>query len=97
MQLSQQQNYNMNNLTLLNEKVPTETELKEIIVNYVGKVLNPNSDDITIQQVIEVFSKEFPEFLLALAEENWINGYTQALKDVEFRNKNNEKLYQKQE
>tara|TARA_Y100000114_G_C11763900_1_gene331879 strand:- start:4781 stop:5044 length:264 start_codon:yes stop_codon:yes gene_type:complete len=87
----------MNNLTLLNEKVPTETELKEIIVNYVGKVLNPNSDDITIQQVIEVFSKEFPEFLLALAEENWINGYTQALKDVEFRNKNNEKLYQKQE
>ena len=79
MQLSQQQNYNMNNLTLLKEKVPTEAELKEIIVNYVGKVLNPDSEDITIEQVVEVFSKEFPEFLLALAEENWINGYTQAL------------------
>tara|TARA_R100001509_G_C4760277_1_gene179486 strand:+ start:330 stop:593 length:264 start_codon:yes stop_codon:yes gene_type:complete len=87
----------MNNLTLLKEKVPTETELKEIIVNYVGKVLNPDSEDITIEQVVEVFSKEFPEFLLALAEENWINGYTQALKDVDFRNQSNEKLYQKQE
>ena len=84
-------------LTLLNEKVPTETELKEIIVSYVGKVLNPEQDEITISQIIEVFSSEFPEFLLALAEENWINGYTQALNDVNFRNQNHEELHKKEE
>ena len=80
----------MKNLSLLKEIVPSETELKEIIVNYVGKVLDPDEDDITIEQVIEVFSKEFPEFLLAIAEENWVNGYTQALNDVGFTKKNEE-------
>ena len=86
-----------NKLSLLGETVPSETELKEIVVNYVGKVLNPESENITLEQVIEVFSKEFPEFLLALAEENWVNGYTQALKDVEFRNNKNEKLHSTKE
>jgi hypothetical protein len=28
-------------------------------------------------------AEEFPEFLMALAEENWIRGYHQALNDVE--------------
>tara|TARA_R100000278_G_C5406126_1_gene141390 strand:+ start:268 stop:549 length:282 start_codon:yes stop_codon:yes gene_type:complete len=71
----------MRNPDLLKEVVPTESELKEIIVNYVGKTLNPKEDEITVEQIIEVFAEQFPEFLLALAEENWINGYTQALAD----------------
>ncbi len=33
--------------------------------------------------IVEVMSEEFPEFLMALAEENWIRGYRQALTDVE--------------
>tara|TARA_R100001510_G_C7472490_1_gene88141 strand:+ start:251 stop:520 length:270 start_codon:yes stop_codon:yes gene_type:complete len=73
----------MKNEELYKEVVPTETELKEIIVNYVGKVLNPEAEEITVEQVVEVFASEFPEFLLVVAEENWINGYTQALKDTE--------------
>ena len=73
----------MINNELYKEVIPTETELKEIIVNYTGKVLKPDTEEITVEQVIEVFAKEFPEFLLAVAEENWINGYTQALKDTE--------------
>ena len=28
-------------------------------------------------------AKEFPEFVLALAEENWVRGYQQALDDVD--------------
>ena len=31
---------------------------------------------------IDVVSKEFPEFVMAFAEENWIRGYHQALDDV---------------
>ena len=62
----------MKNPNLLKEVAPSESELKE---------LNPESDEITVEQIIDVFAEQFPEFLLALAEENWINGYTQALKD----------------
>ena len=77
------------NRSLLKEKVPTETELKEIIVNYVGEKTEPENDEVTVEHVINVFAEEFPEFLLALAEENWVNGYTQALKDVEYFEKRN--------
>ena len=33
--------------------------------------------------VVETVADEFPEFLLAVAEENWIRGYKQGLLDVE--------------
>ena len=71
----------MKNPNLLKEVVPTESELKEIIVDYVGRTINPETDEITVEDIINVFAEQFPEFLLALAEENWINGYTQALSD----------------
>ena len=29
-------------------------------------------------------AKEFPEFVLTVAEENWIRGYQQAMIDAEF-------------
>lgn len=72
----------MKNPNLLKEVVPTESELKEIIVNFVGNTISPESEEITVEQIINVFAEQFPEFLLALAEENWINGYTQAIKDT---------------
>jgi len=71
----------MKNPDLLKEVVPTESELKEIIVNYVGNTIKPETEEITVEDIVNVFADQFPEFLLALAEENWINGYTQALND----------------
>ena len=32
---------------------------------------------------VEVFAAEFPEFLMAIAEENFLRGYQQALDDFE--------------
>ena len=72
------------NNDLFKKILPSESELKEIIVNYVGKTLEPDSDEITVDQVVEVFADQFPELLLVIAEENWINGYTQALSDVDY-------------
>ncbi len=46
--------------------------------------MNPQKDEVTIELITEVFTEEFPEFLLVMAEENWINGYTQALSDMDF-------------
>ena len=87
------------NPDLTKEVIPTESELKEIIVDYVGNKLNPEEDTITVEQVIEVFADQFPEMLLALAEENWVNGYTQALIDVEYMKEKNvsEEVHNKKE
>ena len=93
----------MKNEDLLKEIVPSESQLKEVITNYVGNFLNPESDVITVEQIIDVFAEQFPEFLFVVAEENWINGYTQALNDLKYieSEKDNpvvsEKLHKKQE
>tara|TARA_Y100000004_G_C8674793_1_gene310781 strand:- start:237 stop:527 length:291 start_codon:yes stop_codon:yes gene_type:complete len=60
-----------------------ESELKLWLVNYVGDKTNPENGDVTVENIIDVMAEEFPEFLMALAEENWIRGYHQALTDVE--------------
>lgn len=60
-----------------------ESDLKLWLVNYVGEKTNPTNGDVTVENIIEVMADEFPEFLLAIAEENWIRGYHQALTDVE--------------
>ena len=70
---------------LLKQTVEAEDgkPLKEMIVNHVGEKLNPEDGDITVEMILEVVAEEFPEFVLALAEENWVRGYHQALCDVE--------------
>ena len=68
---------------VLKNAVLTDTELKTWLVEYVGNK-NQNSDkNVTVEMIVEVVSREFPEFLLAVAEENWIRGYHQALNDVD--------------
>ena len=65
----------------LNETVSADTGLKELVVNYIGERL-ARSEEITVDMAVEVFAAEFPEFLLAVAEENFLRGYEQALTDV---------------
>jgi len=72
----------------LNETVSSETGLKELVVNYIGERLAV-SEDVTVDMAVEVFAAEFPEFLLAVAEENFLRGYEQALADVETMEKQN--------
>jgi hypothetical protein len=67
----------------LDEKVEPDNELKTWLVNYVGNKCSPDDDQVTVEMVIETLSQEFPEFLMAFAEENWIRGYHQGLADVE--------------
>jgi hypothetical protein len=65
------------------KKVEDENELKELVVQYVGDKLQPESGDVSVEMIVEVFAEDFPEFLMVVAEENWIRGYHQALTDVE--------------
>ena len=68
---------------VLEEVVKKETPMKEWLVNYVGESHSPENEEVTVEMIVETMSEEFPEFLLALAEENWIRGYRQGLTDVE--------------
>ena len=57
--------------------------LKKYLVDYVGEKLGDTSDEVTTEMIVEVMSKEFPDFLLVIAEENYFRGYAQAIKDYE--------------
>ena len=67
----------------LKEEVEVTNELKEYVVQYVGNKVQPENGNVDIEMIVEVFAEDFPEFLMAVAEENWIRGYHQALEDVE--------------
>ena len=67
----------------LNNIVEKDNGLKEFIVNYVGDKTDPENENVTVESIIEVMANDFPEFLMAVAEENWIRGYHQALVDVD--------------
>ena len=56
---------------------------KQFLVNYTGEVLQPEDEKITVGMIVETVAKEFPEFLMAVAEENWVRGYEQGVKDLE--------------
>jgi len=60
-----------------------ENELKAFLVEYVGEKEKPENDEVTVEMIVNTMAKDFPEFVLTVAEENWIRGYQQAMVDVE--------------
>lgn len=67
----------------LHSMVQPDNDLKNFLVEYAGEVLQPDNKEVTVEMVIEIVARDFPEFVLALAEENWVRGYQQALDDVD--------------
>lgn len=67
----------------LQKMVNPDTEIKNWLVEYVGEKIQPKNNEVTLEMIIEVVASEFPEFLLPVAEENFIRGYQQAMIDVE--------------
>ena len=65
------------------QPVEKSNELKEWLVNYVGNKNSPDSGEVNVEMIIKAVAEDFPEFLLILAEENFIRGYQQALADVD--------------
>lgn len=67
--------------------VEKETEqqkpLRNFLIQHTGRRVNPEDDQVTLEMIIAVLADEFPEVVMALAEENFMRGYQQALQDVE--------------
>jgi hypothetical protein len=83
------------------KEVTKDTPLKEWLVNYVGEKEEPEDKAVNVEMIVKTIAEEFPEFLLVVAEENFIRGYKQALNDVESGEnllkglaENNEKVHQ---
>jgi glucan biosynthesis protein len=66
----------------LDEVVQVDNELKTFVVDYVGKELKPETGTVTVEMVIDVLASHFPELVFAIAEENFIRGYQQAVNDL---------------
>ncbi len=76
----------------LEEVVEPDNDLKNMLVEYVGEKNDPEDQLVTVEMIVGTLADEFPELVLAVAEENWTRGYHQALDDVEL----GEKLYKKE-
>ena len=62
--------------------VKNDTKLKELIINYVGEQLHPTTPEVTVEDVVKIFADEFPEFLLVVAQENFLRGYALGIDDA---------------
>ena len=59
-----------------------DSELKQFLINYTGTRLEPEDGQVTVHMIAETIAAEFPEFLFAIAEENFLRGYQLGLEDV---------------
>ena len=60
--------------------VSADNELKDMLVTYVGTKFD--KEDVTVNMIAETLAHEFPEFVYALAEENFLRGYQLGLDDA---------------
>lgn len=67
---------------VLSDVVEPDTDLKNILVEYVGEKKSPDDGNVTVEMIVDTMAEEFPGFVLALAEENWVRGYQQAFFDL---------------
>jgi hypothetical protein len=65
---------------MLAMSVLPDTELKNILVDYVGTKFD--EEDVTVNMIAEAMAHEFPEFVFAFAEENFLRGYQLGLDDA---------------
>ena len=82
---------------ILDQKVEPDSQMKEWLVGYCGRKYESElrrfksetgkdlewNGDVTVDIIVETMAKEFPEFIMSLAEENFIRGYRQAFIDME--------------
>ena len=66
--------------------VAAENPLKQMLLEYVGNKFATEKDEgefeVTVQMIVETLAHEFPEFVMIMAEENWIRGYQQGIDDA---------------
>jgi len=66
--------------------VERDSPLKQMLLEYVGnKYATPEDEgefEVTVQMIVDTLAHEFPEFVMIMAEENWVRGYQQGIDDA---------------
>jgi len=57
-----------------------QSELKDYLVQFVGTKMD--KEEVTVNMIAEVMAVEFPEFVFAFAEENFLRGYQLGIDDA---------------
>ncbi len=65
---------------MLSMAVSRDNELKDMLVEYVGTKFE--QEEVTVNMIAETLAHEFPEFVYAFAEENFLRGYQLGLDDA---------------
>lgn len=65
---------------LLAMPVDPNTELKKYLVEQAGNKFD--NEEVTVHMIAETIAAEFPEFVFAFAEENFLRGYQLGLDDA---------------
>tara|TARA_B100001094_G_C18195434_1_gene810443 strand:+ start:1998 stop:2312 length:315 start_codon:yes stop_codon:yes gene_type:complete len=71
--------------------VEKNSELKTYLVDYVGTKFE--QEEVTVNMIAEILAHEFPEFVYAMAEENFLRGYQTGLNDAVNGFTDNEELH----
>jgi hypothetical protein len=66
------------------QTVQKDNPMKTWLVDYVGEKMNAQNGEVTVDMIVEAMADEFPDFVMLLAQENWLRGYQQALHDVDY-------------
>ena len=66
---------------LLAMPVIKDSALKKYLVEYVGTKMD--QEEVTVNMIAEILAVEFPEFIYAIAEENYLRGYQLGLDDAD--------------
>ena len=65
--------------------------LKHLFVEYVGEKFKPETGEVTVEMIIHALAEEFPELVLVIAQENFLNGYRKAIDDIQAYEENKSK------
>ena len=69
-----------------NVVIAAENPLKQMLLEYVGNKYATDADEgefeVTVQMIVDTLAHEFPEFVMIMAEENWVRGYQQGIDDA---------------
>ena len=79
------------------EDIDVGNSLKHYLINYTGHKLSPEDNQVTVEMIVETMAEEFPEFLMVVAEENFIRGYQQAFADIDAKEKAQENVDETEE
>ena len=55
---------------------------ESMLKDYAGQIFQPEDDRVTVDMIAQTVAAEFPEFMMAVAEENFLRGYKLGLEDA---------------